>query len=133
MGSAELNQLAWKTTFGITSHEMLATAWELTPWSWLTDWFSNVGNVIAATNNSVGCTWGDVCYMRTLHANRVVTYGSGSDADQLAALNGQEYYALTVRKERYVVFPILPLPVPQLPILTAGQWSILTALAAQRL
>lgn len=133
VGSRELNRLAWELTFGITSHELLATAWELTPWSWLADWFSNVGNVIAATNNSVGCTWGDVCYMRTSQANRVVTYGSGSDADQLAALAGQEYYAATIRKERYVVFPVLPLPVPQLPILTNGQWSILTALAAQRL
>jgi hypothetical protein len=134
VGSRELNQLAWKTTFGITSHEALATAWELTPWSWLADWFGNVGDVIAATNNSVGCTWGHVCYMRTLNARRVVKYNTTqSDADQLAALNGQEYYALTVRKERYVVAPVLPLPVPQLPILTNGQWSILAALAAQRL
>lgn len=134
VGSAQLNQLAWKLTFGITSHEALATAWELTPWSWLTDWFANVGNVIAATNNSVGCTWGHVCYMRTLEAIRVVKYNtSQSDADQLAALKGQEYYARTVRKERYVVAPVLPLPVPRLPILTNGQWSILAALAAQRL
>jgi hypothetical protein len=133
IGAAELNQLAWRSTFGITSHEALATAWELTPWSWLADWFGNVGDVIAATNNSLGCTWGHVCYMRTLNARRVVTFNtSQSDADQIAALKGQDYYALTVRKERYVVAPVLPLPVPQLPILTNGQWSILAALAAQR-
>jgi hypothetical protein len=134
VGSEQLRQAAWELTLGLTSHEALAAAWELTPWSWLTDWFSNLGDVIAATNNSVGCTWQNVCYMRTLNARRVVKYNTTqSDADQLAALNGQEYYAMTVRKERYVVFPVLPVPVPRLPILTNGQWSILAALATQRL
>ena len=134
VGARELDRLAWRLTFGITSHEALATAWELTPWSWLVDWFANVGTIIAATNNTVGCTWSNVCYMRTTEAIRVVTINTqSSDSDQVAALTGQDYYYRTIRKERFVVSPTLPVPVPQLPIITGGQWSILAALAAQRL
>lgn len=134
LGYGPLSEMAWKQTLGITDAESLATAWELTPWSWLVDWFGNVGDVISATNNSVGCTWQRVCYMRTLEAIRTCVYNIGaSNAFAIAGLKNQGYYLRMLRKERYVVFPVLPLPVPQLPILTSGQWSILAALAAQRL
>lgn len=134
LGYGPLQQLANNLTFGLTYHEFLATAWEVTPWSWLVDWFSNVGDVIAATNNSVGCTWQNVCYMRTLEAIRTCKFRTDtSGALGLAMLHNQNYYLKMLRKERYVVFPVLPLPIPQLPLLTMGQWSILAALAVQRL
>jgi hypothetical protein len=132
LGYGPLKQLAKELTFGFTSHELLATAWELTPWSWLTDWFANVGDVIAATNNTVGCTWSDICYMRTSESNTEVLEFTG-DPWMLQGLNNQNYILTQKRKERYVCSPSLPFPFPKLPILTNGQWSILAALAAQRL
>lgn len=132
LGFGPLKQLAKQLTFGFTSHEALATAWELTPWSWLTDWFANVGNVIAATNNTVGCTWQNICYMRTSESI-TSSHSFTGDSWMLEGLRGQTYILIQKRKERYVVSPVLPLPIPQLPILTNGQWSILAALAAQRL
>lgn len=134
LGYAPLRKKAYALTFGITSHEALATAWELTPWSWLADWFGNTGDLIAATNNSVGCSWHNVCYMRHSVAIRSCTYVPAlSNAFAIAGLRNQQYVLRMTRKERYVCVPVLPVPFPQLPILTNGQWSILAALAAQRL
>jgi hypothetical protein len=132
LGYGPLKQLAKELTFGFTSHEALATAWELTPWSWLADWFANTGKIIAATNNTVGCTWSHICYMRTSES-RTQTYNFTGDAWMLEGLQNQTYILTQKRKERYVCFPAVPFPFPQLPILTNGQWSILAALAAQRL
>jgi hypothetical protein len=132
-GDAELRKKALALTFGITGHEILATFWELQPWSWLADWFGNTGDIIAATNNTVGCTWHNVCYMRTSEAIRECTYNPAlSDSFALAGLKNLRYVMRMVRKERYVCVPLLPFPFPSLPILTSGQWSILAALAAQR-
>jgi len=131
LGYGKISELAKELTFGFTSHELLAAAWELTPWSWLADWFGNTGDIIAATNNSVGCTWKDICYMRSTITDVVVENWTG-DPWMLAAIRGQSCIVQWRRKERYVCFPAVPFPFPQLPILTNGQWSILAALAAQR-
>jgi hypothetical protein len=132
LGYGPLEELAKDLTFGLTSYEYLATTWELTPWSWLADWFANTGDIIAATNNTVGCTWKDICYMRTVLTD-VKVYDWTGDPWMLAGLGDQTYIVRWIRKERYVCFPAVPFPFPKLPILTNGQWSILAALAAQRL
>jgi hypothetical protein len=133
MGYGPLREHARNLTLGFKDREALAVAWELTPWSWLADWFANTGDLISATNNSVGCTWHNVCYMRTSEATLNCTYRiTGSDGFALVGLRNQRYVLRMLRKERYVCVPVLPVPFPQLPILTSGQWSILAALAAQR-
>jgi hypothetical protein len=50
---------------GILSHDVLATAWELCPWSWLIDWCTNYGDIIAATRNAIPVTYSNVAVMRT--------------------------------------------------------------------
>lgn len=132
LGYGKIRDFAKRLTFGFTSHEALATAWELCPWSWLADWFGNTGKIIAATNNSIGLTWKDICYMRTSSTNVVVNNWTGSPW-LLDAIGSQNYVVTWKRKERYVCAPVVPFPFPQLPMLTNGQWSILAALAAQRL
>jgi hypothetical protein len=117
-------------TFGLNSHGALAAAWELTPWSWLADWFSNVGDVIAATNNSVPCTWSNLCYMRKLRS--VIHAKPGSHTLEAWVSIDSDYVVQWLRKERYVVFPVVPIPLPYLPIITGGKLSILAALAAVR-
>jgi hypothetical protein len=129
-GAGELNQLARNLAFGLTSHEALAAAWELTPWSWLADWFGNVGDIIAATNNSVGLTWSKLCLMRHMfcHVDADINWSQSTPWVTLDS----DYVLIWERKERWPVFPVIPFPLPNLPTLTGGQLSILASLAALR-
>jgi hypothetical protein len=38
---------------GLHPAEIISTAWELLPWSWLIDYFSNVGRFLSLTNNQL--------------------------------------------------------------------------------
>jgi len=42
----------------------MGTVWELIPWSWLFDWFGNVGDYLAATRNTVQARLTSVSVMR---------------------------------------------------------------------
>lgn len=131
LGFGPIKDLARNITRGTTVRDQLATAWELTPWSWLIDWFSNVSDVIAATNNSVGLTFGDICLMR--HSKSSAHYKHRPDTSSTGPTIVGWYEESMERKERWIVFPVIPFPLPELPMLTHGQWSILAALAASRL
>lgn len=127
---ADLDRFNKRVALGLTTHGALEAAWELCPWSWFIDWFSNVGDMLAATNNSVGCTWGRICVMRTSYSR--TTY----DLDPVGTANWVTYdgwYNLQFqRKERWPTYPIVPFPLPTLPILDGGKLSILLSLAALR-
>jgi len=126
--SPELLSLARRLTYGITSHELLATAWELTPWSWFADWFLGIGDTIAATNNTVPLTRTRPCVMRTLSAEKEFEITNLPTA--LFSYTGRPWGKRT-RLERYVVAPTLPFSL-SLPLFDGGKWSVLASLAALR-
>lgn len=130
LGYGPLKDIARRLTFGITSHEALSAAWELTPWSWLVDWFTDVGDVIAATNNSVPLTWSKVCLMRTRLGKSTYTLDKAASATW-PTFKGW-YVEDYSRKERQIVFPVTPVPIPYLPLFNWGKSSILASLAALR-
>jgi hypothetical protein len=127
MTDQQLELLSRQIAAGFTSHEILATAWELTPWSWLADWCGNVNDVIAASNNALGLTWGRICVMRRSKGeyNVEIDHSVGST---WATLSGGWRVAME-RKDRHPVFPVLPFPLPHLPFLSKGRMSILGSLA----
>lgn len=122
----ELAKLAARLCYGVTSFELLQSAWELMPWSWLVDWFVPVGDIIASFNNSLPCVQTGGCWCRTTQSKSRyysvttpswVTYDGSSDLE-------------------YVVKERLPIPTsyaylfpPMMPALTSGQLSILASLA----
>jgi hypothetical protein len=130
LGYGPLKDLARRLALGITSHEALSVAWELTPWSWLADWFGDLGDVIAATNNTVPLTWEKVCLMRTRigKSDYVLDKSASATWPTFKGWYVEDY----TRKERQIVFPITPVPIPFLPILDGGKLSILASLAALR-
>lgn len=130
LSDVDLDRFNKRVALGLTTHGALEAAWELTPWSWFIDWFSNVGDMLAATNNSVGCTWGRICVMRTSYSRTTFDLDPvGTDVWPTY----QGWYDLRFqRKERWPTYPIVPFPLPTLPIFDGGKLSILLSLAALR-
>lgn len=122
---------AFRATFGINSFQALQTLWELTPWSWFYDWFTNVSEILTIANNFVGCYWENACVMRTLTSDRIVAIDQAT-MPSWATLSGRPVERW-VRKERYndlsLWLPTLP---SGLPLLDKGRWSILASLAVLR-
>jgi hypothetical protein len=129
LGYNSLLQKAWDGASGLTSHEVLATAWELTPWSWFIDWFSNVGDLIAATNNTFDLMWSNLALMRTSSSRTAYTVTLPLTDSWVVFDKNAFHYESFVRKERYPVVPFNPFPLPSLPILDGRKWSILASLA----
>jgi len=73
-----LLKLARRSVMGLTIDG--STAWELIPFSWLADWFSNTGDLLKANRNIVPCTHGPVNIMRrsyTEHRYSVISDTTG--------------------------------------------------------
>jgi len=128
--SPELVHLARKLTLGITSHEALATLWEILPWSWFADWFLGINTIINATNNTVPLVWGGICIMRTITAKATVAPITSPDSTWCFA-SGDHRQNQTV-KFRSPASPSLPFVPSVLPLFDGGKWSILASLAALR-
>lgn len=127
MDDRELLAKTRRLMLGLNTHGALEAAWELVPWSWLVDWFSNCGTMLAATNNSVGCTWHRLSLMQT-STTEVRFEVLPTDYPSWVTVDGTWDWKC-VRKERYPVFPVVPFPLPSLPVLSLGKVSILASLA----
>lgn len=106
-----------------------STLWDLMPWSWMIDWFSNVGDILAATRNVLGTETSNICVMThtTTQLKKVTRLDNGPWHGNFKVAPG----ANSEFKKRSVGFfgPSLEL---KLPFLDGGQLSILSALAVQR-
>lgn len=127
LGGSRLDKLANALAAGFTDHEALATAWQLCPWSWLIDWFTNIQDTIQATNNTIGCTWANIAFMRTTISHATFTVVS---KPAWVTVSSDYYFERSIRKERIPIVPLLPFSLTYLPILEYRKWSILAALAA---
>lgn len=114
---------------GVTSFEVLQAVWELTPWSWLVDWYHPVSDLLATWNNAVPAVQSGCCYMRTSTSRTTYSNYSKPAWLEITGLESGDFQSVT-RKERYVFTPTVAylLP-PELPILTGRQLSILLDLA----
>lgn len=130
MPSTDLERLrlARKMVLGFGPGQILANIWEGLPWSWLIDWFSNVGDFIEATNNSIAMPMGTCCLM--YHSTSTRTYRIVSKPAWVTCSPGAPQ-AYREAKQRFAV-AASPSVNFSLPFLTGRQLSILGSLWIQR-
>lgn len=58
---AEIRAIATRCVYGLTMD--FSTLWEIMPWSWLLDWYGNIGQYLKATRNIIPAVVTDVCPM----------------------------------------------------------------------
>lgn len=126
-----LLKLAFRLLYGIHQDGLTAAAWELLPWSWLIDWFWNLGKWLGANANFLQLHLDSLCWMRTTSSYTSFTLVEGPDAG--LTLVGP-YFTASSLKERHPISPSLVLCPPTLgvPCLSTGQLGILGSLLAQK-
>lgn len=122
---------------GVGWRDFVPTIWELTPWSFLIDYFVNVGEILdAATTITSDLTW--VC--KTVRKTRIHTIDATPDVDGAKLAGGVTFVDIggaggsTEEFERKIIRSSLTsLPFPdfriQVPGLTSQRWLNIAALA----
>ncbi len=123
-GSDDFN----RKLLGLTPSNIPSAAWELLPWSWLTDYFSNMGDYISLTNNHLlaKCIGGTIMHNGVLTSSWNSKYIGGS-------LHFSAGYRRRTSKHRrpFTAFDFTPIS-GSFPILSGRQTSILSSLAMLR-
>lgn len=106
-----------------------ALIWELMPWSWLVDWFSNVGDIMSLTRNAIPVRHSGSCIMRRT-TTRFKYIGKWDGTGIFSVVPSR--YPQNDIKERVVSGDAVPLPEINLPFLNGKQLGILGALTLTR-
>jgi hypothetical protein len=101
-----------------------STAWQLMPWSWLIDWFGNVGDYLVQFNNTCPVRATPPCLMTYTKTIETLTR-----TDTQSGMLGGAAVKQRETKSRAIVVPTLTASIP---FLTGRQLSILGALAITR-
>jgi hypothetical protein len=118
----------WLSGIGLTNP--LSPAWELTPWSFIIDWFIPVGDTIAALDAVLGATF--VTGSRTIHITRDIS------TMEIYSRSGYSGFSVLTRREIEIVrtpffdFPGVPMMQFKSPLSWAHAANAL-ALAVQRI
>jgi hypothetical protein len=118
----EYRKLAFRIAYGLEFSA--ANIWELLPWSWLVDWFSNIGTYMSVHNNIVPVQASTPCIMTRKEKTVKFT------PTMPKALSGGNGSGLSTEKFRQLTAPGLTAGIP---FLTGRQLSILGSLAILRL
>jgi hypothetical protein len=99
-----------------------STLWNAMPWTWMIDWFSNIGDFIDIAGNAIGARSGRYCVME--HVRVQCHCESGSPG--FTPLDGA-FYETKARTPMPFVYPEV-----RLPFISNGMAGILSSLAIQR-
>lgn len=103
--------------------------WELTPWTWMLDWFSNIGNVVSNLNSRLVSN----VILNYGYTTGVLDFTSVASAVPTAGMTGSPLLVVSdhhLVKSRIQSNPFGLFVDPA--SLTASQWSILAALGLSR-
>ncbi|DAD49966.1 maturation protein [ssRNA phage Zoerhiza.2_27] len=118
---ADLHDIAQRAILG--QNASLASVWEALPWSWLADYFSNVGDLVNGQRNSVGAHPDGMCVMTSIGCDVVgLEQFAGPAGGSLAGLGGKVI-------SKYRGGYSLVYPEARLPFLNASQLTTLSSIA----
>ncbi len=122
---AEILRKATQIVSGFTTEGVVKGAWDLLPWTWMVDWFSNVGDWLTQSSSTVPASPSEICIMQEF-----TTVGQHTLLSQLRpGLKDSGGLVINTRKTRVVGSGTLA---ASLPTLDANRLSILGALFVQR-
>jgi hypothetical protein len=123
--SAEMLALARRSVYGLSLDpgSIATDAWNLLPWSWLVDWFTNAGDFISSFDNTVPAVPFNPCIMKEIKSTTTFkrtnsNWISGGDASITRTLKLRRLGDATLAAN--------------LPFLSGRQLSILGSLAITR-
>lgn len=122
----EKEQLAQRLVLGLNAHSLVTTAWELLPWSWMIDWFSNCQDLIEGHNNTVPAIAIGRCTMT--HYYTTISYRRSDNIDSLSGGS-----AMFTRESKYRVIGGGDTFEAHFPLFSGNQLSILGALSVSKL
>lgn len=98
------------------------TLWNLIPWSWLIDYFADIGGYLAATNGSAKLIPYDVCIMREYTAK---DRGIRSSTHAYSVEEECQYDLHLISRD---VVTAISFPGARFDLLNANQWKVILAL-----
>lgn len=110
---------------GVTLQSVASIAWELLPWSWLSDYFGNIGHTLSATNNFLGATARGTVMT---HRQEQLQFAGGTYSSRLHISSGRRKIDWKYR----TVHSGVHLPEFGIPLLGNRQLSILGSIYATR-
>ncbi len=122
---AELNQKARQLALGLTTEGVIKGAWDVLPWSWLVDWFTNASDYLSISSSTIPATPSALNTMRT-----TVTLGQHSLTSKLPG--GVRDGGGLVTRTTLQRVPGVGFPTASLPTLDVSRLSILGSLFVQR-
>jgi len=125
----EIQTHAFKSVLGLDA-VTASSAWELLPWSWLIDWFSNTGDILAAYRGGIPWTWSGLNIMCRSDFVFKVSFPSVRPT-MVVNLPTPQGWGKVLRRTPSSLVSIYP--EFSLPYLEWKQWSILGSLAILKL
>lgn len=118
----DMRALARKAVLGLTFDG--SSAWQLIPWTWLTDWCLNIGDWFRANRNIIPAQLESCSVLKHTRSEYIsapwsTPYGS-------VTMSLSEGRAIAEDKER---IPASPIPIAHFPFLSGNQLGILGSLA----
>lgn len=130
LSEREIQTHAFRSMMGVDTGS-LKQVWELLPWSWLIDWFTNMGDMLAAYRGGLPFEYEGLCLMAKTQYDATVTFPNGLPDGLSASPSSPQ--GTSIRLQRTPVPVVWAFPQFRLPYLTNGQLSILSSLLTLRL
>lgn len=126
-----LTALAMRLATGMTRMGLMQAWWELLPWSWLVDWWYDIGRILAALGNSLFLSLESLSYQRTSQATRYYAHGAIPSGHAFSGGPDEQRHTRLFRKDLRPYLVLTPPPPISLPLLTGRQLGILAGLCSQ--